>query len=254
MRKLFNLFAANKGRGAPLAMTRNGSEVTVEVYDAIVSSEADAAWFGGVSADLFCRDLRSLTAADTLHIRVNSPGGDVFAGVAMAQAIRETPAQVTVHVDGYAASAASLLVAAADRSVIAPGAMVMIHKAWTIGLGNADDFIATAGLLEKIDGEIAASYQARAGGEASDWLTAMAAETWYTGREAVDAGLVTELATNAAKPRNSFDMSVYDRAPKVEPVIEPVADPVIENTTEAEATAEIERRRRIARATLATTA
>ena len=267
MRKLNNLFEANKGRGSPLAMTRNGAEVTIEVYDVLVSSEADAAYYGGVAADAFCRDLRGLTAEDTLHIRINSPGGDVFAGVAMAQAIRETSergAQVVVHVDGYAASAASLLVAAAERSVIAPAAMVMIHKAWTIALGNSDDFTKAAGLLNKIDGEIAASYMARAGGDLDGWLAAMAAETWYTGREAVDAGLVHELATAAAKTRNSFDLSVYDHAPKLapEPAPElapaPAAEPApeIANTAEADtaAAADIERRRRIARATLATAA
>lgn len=221
MRKLHNLFAANRGRGAPLALVRNGAEVTIEVYDVIVASEADAQWLGGCPAHVFCRELRSLTAADTAHIRVNSPGGDVFAGVAMAQAVRECAATVIVHVDGYAASAASLIVAAAGDSVIAPGAMVMIHKAWTLAYGNADDLMETAGLLDKIDGELAATYQAKAGGTTEDWLAAMAAETWYTGAEAVDAGLVNRVAETAAKPRNNFDLSIYAKAPAPAPAPEP---------------------------------
>lgn len=235
MRKLHNLFAANRGRGAPLALVRAGAEVTIEVYDVIVASEADAQWLGGCPADMFCRELRSLTAADTAHIRVNSPGGDVFAGVAMAQAVRECAATVIVHVDGYAASAASLIVAAAGDSVIAPGAMVMIHKAWTLAYGNADDLMETAGLLDKIDGEIAATYQAKAGGTAEEWLAAMAAETWYTGAEAVDAGLVNRIAETAAKPRNSFDLSIYAKAPAPAPADEPEAPaPAADSATNAQ--------------------
>lgn len=270
MRKLYALFAANKGRGSPLAAVRAASEVTIEVYDVIVSSEADAVWWGGVPADAFCREMRKVAAGDTVRIRVNSPGGDVFAGVAMAQAIRECAGTVVVHVDGYAASAASLLVAAASESVIAPAAMVMIHKAWTIALGNADDFRSSAGLLDKIDGEIAATYQAKAGGTTDDWLAAMAEETWYTGSEAVEAGLVTRLAEGAAKAKNSFDLGVYDKAPKVDAVEEPPVDPQPQDAPATDATADettadedgdaaiaaadIERRRRVARATLATAA
>jgi ATP-dependent Clp protease, protease subunit len=252
MRKLHNLFAANRGRGAPLALVRNGADVTIEVYDVIVSSEADAQWLGGCPADVFCRELRSLTAGDTAHIRVNSPGGDVFAGVAMAQAVRECAATVIVHVDGYAASAASLIVAAAPDSVIAPAAMVMIHKAWTIALGNADDLMETASLLDKVDGELAATYQAKAGGTAEEWLAAMAAETWYTGSEAVEAGLVTRVAETAARPKNSFDLGVYARAPKAAE-----AEPESEDTDAAAAlavAADIERRKRVASATLCTAA
>lgn len=263
MRKLNDLMVANKGRGSPLAIVRNAAETTIEVYDVIVSSEADAAWFGGVPADAFCRAMRQAGADDTVRVRINSPGGDVFAGVAMAQAIRDCAAKVIVHVDGYAASAASLLVAAAQESLIAPAAMVMIHKAWTIAMGNADDFADAANLLNKIDGELAKTYQAKAGGTPEEWLAAMAAETWYTGAEAVEAGLVTAVAEGAAKAKNSFDLSVYARAPAID-VPEPVIDapaPAIDATPEPQDTADSDaaaadtgRRRRLARLSLATAA
>jgi ATP-dependent protease ClpP protease subunit len=256
MRKLYQLLAANKGRGSPMAVIRNAGEMTIEVYDVIVSSEADAAWFGGVPADAFCRAMRQAGADDTVRVRINSPGGDVFAGVAMAQAIRECAGKVVVHVDGYAASAASLLVAAAPESVIAQAGMVMIHKAWTIAMGNADDFAATADLLNKIDGMLAETYQGRAGGDAADWLAAMAAETWYTGAEAVAAGLVTAVAEDAARTKNSFDLSVYAHAPSIE-AREPADDAEQENqTTTASdvAAVETERRRNLSRLSLATAA
>ena len=243
MRKLFNLYAANRGKGAPLAVSAMGDDVTLEVYDVIVSSEADAEWLGGVAADTFCREMRKATAGQTVHVRVNSPGGDVFAGVAMAQAIRECAGSVVVHVDGYAASAASLLVAAADNSVIAPGGMVMIHQAWTIAMGNADDFMESSALLEKIDAQLVAMYQGKAGGDAGEWLDRMKAETWFTGAEAVEAGLVTAIASAAPKVRNSFDLSVYARAP----IAAPVDDVAIEAVEEQTVNPEIERRRQLIR-------
>lgn len=218
MRKLMNLFRDNRGRGAGLqARATDDGGTVLEVYDVIVASDNDVEWFGGVSAEAFARAVRGFKG-DELHVRVNSPGGDVFAGVAMAQAIAESPARVVVHVDGYAASAASLLVAAADEAVMAPAGMVMIHKAWTIALGNADDFRREADVLAKIDGQLAETYKRKAGGETDEWMERMAAETWYTAGEAVAAGLADRVAEPVAKAKAlAFDLSAYERAPAVAP-------------------------------------
>src|SRR3546814_3763793 len=102
--------------------------------------------------------------------RIDSPGGDVFGGRAIAQAIREYSGEVTCHIDGLAASAASYIAIAGDRVVAAPGAFLMIHRAWTFALGNCNDLVAQAGVLEKIDGTIAASYAAKAGDRKSTRL------------------------------------------------------------------------------------
>lgn len=222
------LFAANRGKGSPLAVAVTGNEATVEIYDFIVTSSADVDWYGGgVAADAFARELRGLDV-ETIHLRINSPGGDVFGGVAMAQAIREQKAKVIAHVDGYAASIASLLTVVADEGVIAPGGMVMIHKAWTIGLGNADDMRATADVLQKIDSDLAEQYAAKAG--AADWLAAMAAETWYRADEAVAAGLVDSVAMGAVKTKASaratFDLSAYARGPAPTPASPVDPEPV----------------------------
>jgi ATP-dependent Clp protease protease subunit len=96
----------------------------------------------------------------------------VFAGVAMAQAIRAYPGKVTAHVDGLAASAASAVAVAADEAVMAPGSMMMIHNAWTIALGNRHDFMELAALLEKIDGDLAQAYAKRSGGDAAEFADA----------------------------------------------------------------------------------
>lgn len=207
--KLHCLLAHNRGKGQFRA---EGN--TIYVYDVIVASEADAAWFGGVAAETFVQQLKGM--AGDVAVRVNSPGGDVFAGRAMAAAIREHAGQVTVHVDGYAASAASFLTSAADRTVMAAGSMIMIHKAWTLALGNADDFMATAALLDKIDGSIAETYAAtakRRGVDPADFPALMAAETWFTPAEAIAAGLADAVAEDGPKARLDWDLSAYEHAP-----------------------------------------
>jgi ATP-dependent Clp protease, protease subunit len=216
MRDLHRLIQANRGRGSFRA---EGNRLVV--YDVIVASDADAAWLGGISAETFARELRAM--AGDVELRINSPGGDVFAARAMAQAMREHPGKVTAYVDGVAASAASLLAVSAGETVMAPGSMMMIHEAWTIALGNKGDFLSTAALLEKIDASIVETYQAKAGGEPAQWAAEMAAETWYTAAEAVKAGLADRVAED--KPvaaQAAWDLGVYDHAPAA-PEPEPVA-------------------------------
>jgi ATP-dependent Clp protease protease subunit len=96
---------------------------------------------------------------------------------------------------------------------------MMIHEAWTIGLGNKGDFLATAALLEKIDASIVETYQSKAGGETEAWAAAMAAETWYTAAETVTAGLADRVSeAKPAAAQAAWDLSVYDKAPSAETV------------------------------------
>jgi enoyl-CoA hydratase/carnithine racemase len=97
--------------------------------------------------------------------------------------------------------------------------MLMIHKAWSLALGNSDDMMATASLLEKIDGTIVETYEAaasRRGKEPANFAELMAAETWLTGAEAIDIGLADSVADDSPKARAKWDLSAYDNAPKPE--------------------------------------
>jgi ATP-dependent Clp protease protease subunit len=216
-RKLLNLLARNAKKGEFRAET-SAEGNTIYIYDVIVASEADAEWFGGIAADTFVRALKGMTG--DVALRINSPGGDVFGAKAMAQAIREYGAgKVTAHVDGYAASAATFLTSVADATVMSQGSMLMIHKAWTFALGNADDFKATAVLLDKIDGTIAETYAGaatRRGIEPADFVALMASETWLTADEAIALGLADEQAEDAPKAQVAWDLSAYDHAPKAD--------------------------------------
>lgn len=218
MPNLTRLLASNKKRPDRLPQSRivaEGGDTTIYIYDAIVSDEETAYWCGGIAAETLVPEIRGIKGG-TVRLRINSPGGDVFAAQAICQAIRDTGAKVIAHIDGYAASAATVIATAANEVEIADGGFYMIHNAWTWAMGNANDLTATATLLSKIDGSLAAQYAKKSGMAVDDVRAAMDAETWYTAEEAVAAGLVDRIA-EGKKAEASWDMSAYEHAPKVEP-------------------------------------
>lgn len=213
---LINLLANNRGRGFFKAEATGEDSATVWLYDTIVSDD----YFGGVSALAFAKELASIKAG-TIHLRINTPGGDVFAGRAMEQAIREHNAKVIGHVDGYAASAGSYVALACDEVQIAPGGMFMIHKAMTIGWGNADELLATAALLEQIDNALLDTYEAETGQPREQLAAWLKAETWFTAEQAVEYGFADAIAKGADKSAKAqakaWDFSAYRNAPAVQP-------------------------------------
>lgn len=133
-------------------------------------------------------------------VRISSGGGDVYEGVDIMQALRNYDGEVTVIVESLAASAASFIaVGGADRVLMRPSSEMMIHRAWSLVEGNADDARKALGDLERQDNKLAAIYAGKAGGEIQDWLDAMSAETWYTAEEAVAAGLADAVITEKSE-------------------------------------------------------
>lgn len=213
MNPMLKLLARNRRRGEFRAeAAKGGEEATLYLYDMIVDTDDDAEWWGGVSPQAFVKALRAETAP-TIHLRVNSPGGSVFAARAMEQALREHPSRIVAHIDGLAASAASFLVMGADDIEIAPGAMVMIHKAWTIAYGNSDDLVSTAGLLEQIDASLVKTYAARTKQDSDEIAAMMAAETWLESDRAVELGFADRVAESTKAKAAAWDLSAYSNAP-----------------------------------------
>jgi ATP-dependent protease ClpP protease subunit len=154
------------------------------IYDEIGFS-----WFDeGVTAAGFAKDLAALKGK-RLTLRVNSPGGDVFDGLAIKNLIANHPAHVTARVDALAASIASVIIQGADEVIVEPHAQIMIHDASGVSFGNADEMREMADLLDMISDNIAQVYADAAGGTSGDWRKVMKGEKWYTGDEAVTAGL-----------------------------------------------------------------
>lgn len=147
----------------------------------------------GIEAAAFAEQLAGVTARN-LTVRINSPGGSVWEGLAVANLLRSHPARVTVMVDGIAASIASVIMLAGDEIVIGQQAQVMVHDAIGLTLGNPADHREMADLLDRQSDNIAAAYRDRAGGRIDTWRNRMRNETWFLGEEAVSAGLADRMA------------------------------------------------------------
>lgn len=181
----------------------------VDVYDDIGASW----WGGGVSAADFQQQISAISG--DLEVHINSGGGDVWDGIAIYNAIAGRPGKVTTVVDGLAASIASVIMQAGQQRIIAPGAMVMIHDALSVCIGNAADMRATADLLDTVSGNLADIYAAR-GGTPDEWRAAMTAESWYTAQQAIEAGLADVLAERPAAPEDvaAHDFRVFAHVPR----------------------------------------
>jgi ATP-dependent protease ClpP protease subunit len=203
----------------------------------LAGGEADVMLYGeigwlGTTAEDFVGDLKQLQASQ-INLHLSSPGGGVFDGIAIMNALRSHPANVTVYVDSLAASIASVIAMAGDRIVVRQAAEFMIHEASGLCVGNASDLRELADLLDRQSDKIAGIYAARAGGSVEDWRAAMAKETWYSAQEAVDAGLADEIDEPSKQDQNapdemavaaSWDLSVFRYAGREEaPAPEPVA-------------------------------
>ena len=187
-----------------------GQTATLRIDDVIDS------WggFWGISAREISAVLDALPDdVTTIDLEINSPGGEATEGVAIMNALRKHPATVNATVTGIAASAASLIAMGANRLEMAPATQLMIHDAWSIGIGNADDLRHEADVVDKISQSYAGVYATKAGGSADDWRSIMKAESWYTADEAVEAGLADGvLATSSGDAQSAaarFDLTVF---------------------------------------------
>lgn len=161
--------------------TVTGGSAELLIYDEI------GLW--GIDAQWLVQDLMDI-GNDDLTVRVNSPGGDVFEGIAIMNALRAHRGTVTAVVEGLAASAASIIaIGGADRLVMRPQAELMIHDAWGLAMGNAAEMDSMKDQLDRTSDSLAAVYADKAGGTVESWRQAMRDETWMSADEAVTAGL-----------------------------------------------------------------
>ncbi|MEW4290047.1 head maturation protease, ClpP-related [Rossellomorea marisflavi] len=163
----------------------------------------------------------ALKGIDSKHIdvHINSYGGDVFDGIAIYHTLKDHKASITTHVDGIAASAASLIAMAGDKVIMNVGSMLMIHEGSTFAWGNKGDIQKKLNALEKIDQSIGNIYMTKFTGERVDIDTLITNETWFTAEEAIDAGFadsVNEEGTSPADPeevKNAILDKIRNRKP-----------------------------------------
>ena len=228
--------------------TKTDEPAEVTLYDEI------GAW--GISAKEFIKDLAGIKGH--INLRLNSPGGSITDGTAIISALKRHQGGFTAWVDGLAASMASVIACAADRCYMAEGAMMMVHRASTISMGDAADLRKDADLLEKFEKSLVNVYAKKTGMSEPEINAMLEAETWLNPLEAIALGFCDGISEtpaavavlSPAQMRGRFDtfrngmvtkpitavepdpavepIAPVEPAPVVEPVVDPVVDPVVE--------------------------
>lgn len=199
-----------RATGTSFGVRAEADTTEINIYDVI--------GFWGVSAAEIRRKLDEVRTAKLL-VRINSPGGDVFDGLAIYNDLAAHPAEVTVRVTGLAASAASLIAMAGKRIEIGANAFLMIHNAWVVGIGDKAELRQLADVLAEIDVALAGTYARRTGKTAKDVAALMDAETWLSGETAIaekfaDA-VIGDAEDDAPGARARFDLNTraFKRVP-----------------------------------------
>jgi len=150
--------------------------------------------------------------AKNISVRINSPGGDVFDGVAIFNALKEHPAHVTTKIEGLAASIASIIALAGDEVQAHKNAMYMVHDPWVLAAGNQYDLREIADILEKISGNMVDIYSQNSNIGKKEIREMLKAETWFTAKEAKERGFIDTIIDGKAV-KAQFDLSMYANAP-----------------------------------------
>lgn len=182
-------------RGEPKASLKNNSwfrmkaghksDADIYIYDEI--------GFWGVTAKQFVSDLNALGNITHINLHINSPGGDVFEGIAIFNALKNHGASITVYVDGVAASMASVIAMVGDPVIMPENAFMMIHKPWGVSGGDADDMRDYADLLDKVESVLLPAYAQKTGKTTDEIAAMLADETWMSGAECLAHGFADQV-------------------------------------------------------------
>lgn len=179
---------------------RNRTQAPTKKFE-VLNKTADSAdlfiydeiGYWGITASMMATVLQSLDNVKTINLHINSPGGSVFDGVAIYNMLVAHSADIHVHIDGLAASIASLIAMAGDEIHIADNAMVMIHNPWAIIAGSANELRKQASVMDQIQQTLVNTYAARTGQKAEDIQKWMDDETWMASADAKAKGFATHI-------------------------------------------------------------
>ena len=190
---------------------RQSAQVKAEANELYIYG-AIGDWFDELEGKQLVDKINSYEGDLTIHI--NSPGGNVFDGIAVHSAIKARKGNTKIVVDGIAASIASVIVMAGDEIVMAEGSFLMIHNAWTLAIGDSVEMRKMADTLEKVSGEIRGFYQRKTGQPAEALQKMMDAETWLTAKEAKEQNFADQILEDSAEIDASLDLSPFNNVPR----------------------------------------
>ena len=198
------------------------------LYGTIGSDE----WWDDICDKTFKEDIVNLGEVENINLHINSPGGSVFAAVAIANTLKNHKAKVTAYIDGLAASAATIITSACDVVKMPKNALFMIHNPLTWAYGNKQELEKTGILLDKVKDSILETYLAKAKDKTKEELSAlMDEEKWFNAEEAKEYGFIDEIVGEMEKPQNvnnllivnslAFDISKFKNFPNSRPAVSP---------------------------------
>lgn len=213
---------------------RNATDTEVEIY------LYEEIGFWGTGAKEFIAELRQ-HAGKHVHLRINSPGGEVIEGTAIFNALKRHAAGVTVHIDAMAASMASVIAMAGNPVFIADNALLMIHDPYTFAAGTSEELRKSADLLDTMKSNLVRSYAGKTGLPEKEIEDMMAAETWLGATEAVALGFADAIedgvqaaaSMSPEKARARFDMLKRVMAEDTKAEETPDGVPPVVETSEA---------------------
>ena len=185
-----------------------------EASELYIYDEIGPAHYGLVDDSMVIAALKQMEG-NHVTVRLNTPGGSVDLGIGIYNALKRHKGGVTTVVDSLAASMGSYLLQAGERRLVAKNAMLMVHDPWTIALGNATQLRKDADILEKYGKRMIPEYAARSGKSEDDVRAIMEQETWYVGKEIVDAGFADEVDDRlTAQPMAAGLSRISAKAPR----------------------------------------
>lgn len=186
-----------------------GSRGEIWLYDQVGASF----WGDGVTAKSFQKDLTALGKVTAIDLRINSPGGDVFDGFAIYNMLAQHPATIDVHVDGVAASIASIIAMAGNSIRMAKNSMMMIHNPQGVAIGDENEMDRVKALLRQVKSNLTQTYVDRTGNKAADVEAWMNDETWLTAEAAIERGFADRIV-EAQAVAACFDLSPFRNVPQ----------------------------------------
>lgn len=198
------------------------------LYGTIGSDE----WWDDICDKTFKEDIANLGEVENINLHINSPGGSVFAAVAIANTLKNHKAKVTAYIDGLAASSATIITSACDVVKMPKNALFMIHNPLTWAYGNKQELEKTGILLDKVKDSILETYLAKAKDKTKEELSAlMDEEKWFNAEEAKEYGFIDEIVGEMERPQNvnnllivnslAFDISKFKNFPNSRPAVSP---------------------------------
>ncbi|MBP1920316.1 head maturation protease, ClpP-related [Youngiibacter multivorans] len=175
-----------------------GSESRTLYLEGAISSET---WYGDeVTPKMFKSEL--MNGSGDITVWINSPGGDVFAASQIYNMLKEYPGNVTVKIDGLAASAASVIAMAGSKVMMSPVSMLMAHNPMTMAFGDALEMEKAIAMLSEVKESIINAYELKTGLSRTKISHFMDAETWFNAKKAVELGFADEIMYEKDSPES----------------------------------------------------